>query len=379
MPDTNQPQDQSLPPASAQDAWTFRLNRPIRRDGSARTMVIVLVSFIAAITVTRLFLSLTGYPQLGGGELHIAHVLWGGLLLFLAPLLLLLFSNRAVYATAAILTGVGFGLFFDEVGKFITASNDYFYPAAAPIIYIFFMLFLILVIRFQKQHKSTPRAEFSRAMETLLDWIDHPLQRGQQARMLQRFEYASQSPDPQLSGLAKGILQVVRSDVQPALVEPPAWWKKWQVFERWVTERSLRLGLAIGLLVMALVAFKNPVTELLGEKFPNFLGSSFFSAQYGQHYDSQAAPGLYQARLILEIILGALLILASVLLFYKKTRLGIPLAFGIVLLYLSTISVLLFYFEQFSTIAFVSFQFLLLLGLVIYRNRFLPSGTLAQE
>ena len=76
------------------DAWIIKLRRPIRREGSVQYMVFVLVSFIVTVSLTRLSLSLSGYPMLGGGELHIAHVLWGGLLLFVGTLLLLLFSNR---------------------------------------------------------------------------------------------------------------------------------------------------------------------------------------------------------------------------------------------------------------------------------------------
>jgi hypothetical protein len=41
---------------------------------------------------------------------------------------------------AALLSGVGLGLFIDEVGKFITSNNNYFFPLAAPIIYLAFLL-----------------------------------------------------------------------------------------------------------------------------------------------------------------------------------------------------------------------------------------------
>ena len=66
----------------------------VRRPGAEQLILLSLVSFAATVIITRLFLELTGYPQIGNSELHIAHVLWGGLLLFVAALIPLLFLNQ---------------------------------------------------------------------------------------------------------------------------------------------------------------------------------------------------------------------------------------------------------------------------------------------
>ena len=123
---------------------TNRIRRPVERDGAAYYIFLTLISFGITVVVVRLFLQLTGYPQLGGKTLHIAHLLWGGLLLFLASTGMLIFANRWIYRTGAVLSGVGVGLFIDEIGKFITRTNDYFYPPAAPIIYAFFLIIVLL-------------------------------------------------------------------------------------------------------------------------------------------------------------------------------------------------------------------------------------------
>src|SRR5438093_1186706 len=63
------------------------------RAADADLLDTFLVSAIATVVIIRIFLEATGYPQLGGGGLHIAHVLWGGLGMLVAIALLLLFLS----------------------------------------------------------------------------------------------------------------------------------------------------------------------------------------------------------------------------------------------------------------------------------------------
>jgi hypothetical protein len=93
----------------------------------------MVVSFGVSVVGTRLYLEATGYPQIGNGTLHIAHVLWGGLLLFLALAVFLTFANRWSYSASAILGGAGVGLFIDEVGKLcLLPAHDVPLFAASP-------------------------------------------------------------------------------------------------------------------------------------------------------------------------------------------------------------------------------------------------------
>ncbi len=97
------------------------------------------ITTAASVLLTRLFLEITGYPQLGGRHLHIAHMLWGGLFITTSFLYLLL-SVKPKKAIACITGGIGLGLFIDEIGKFITRTNDYFFRPTAFLIYTILLL-----------------------------------------------------------------------------------------------------------------------------------------------------------------------------------------------------------------------------------------------
>ena len=70
----------------------------------------------------------------------------------------------------------------------------------------------------------------------------------------------------------------------------------------------------------------------------------------------------------LELVVGGLLISAAVLIGLRRKRIGASLAYFGLLLSLTTVDILLFYFEQFSTIITTTVQFLLLLGVLVYRR-----------
>jgi len=111
-------------------------------DGEVRLRLMA-VSGIATVLVTRAYLAATGYPQVGNGTLHIGHVVWGGLLMIAALTIALMWGGAARTPTA-LLGGVGIGLFVDEVGKYLTRTNDYFFRPAAAIIYLVFAALLVV-------------------------------------------------------------------------------------------------------------------------------------------------------------------------------------------------------------------------------------------
>ncbi|OGM20345.1 hypothetical protein A2714_04850 [Candidatus Woesebacteria bacterium RIFCSPHIGHO2_01_FULL_38_9] len=134
-----------------------------------------LVSAIASILVIRLFLAITGYPQLGGENFHIAHMLVGGFLMFLALIGLLVFLNKETKHIASYVGGIGFGMFLDELGKFITNDNDYFYQPTIALIYVIFVLLFLGARAIEKYFKPNKQEYAINALEMIKQVIMHDL------------------------------------------------------------------------------------------------------------------------------------------------------------------------------------------------------------
>ena len=139
--------------------------RHLVRAADADLLDTLLVSAIATVVIIRIFLEATGYPQLGGGGLHIAHVLWGGLGMLVAIVLLLLYLTPATRLIAAIVGGAGFGAFVDELGKFVTSDNDYFFKPTAAILYALFVVLFLATREVRRFRALSPEESLVNAVE----------------------------------------------------------------------------------------------------------------------------------------------------------------------------------------------------------------------
>lgn len=146
---------------------------PVKRHQAEQYVLVSLISFGFTVLTMRAILRLSGYPQIGDHSIHIAHMLFGGLGLFAASLLLIVVSNRWALFVGAVLSGGGVGLFIDEVGKYVTRNNNYFTPAAAPIIYGLFIATVLLYLHVRRPPRREARGEMHRALEQMAAVLDH--------------------------------------------------------------------------------------------------------------------------------------------------------------------------------------------------------------
>jgi hypothetical protein len=355
-----------------------RVRVAVRRKAARKYVLLVVISMAASVGVTRLFLELTGYPQVAGGELHIAHLLWGGLLIFLAALMTLILYNRWVYGAAAIMTGLGIGLFIDEVGKVITRSNDYFYPAAAPIVYVLFLGAVRLYVRVRQPAPQDPRAVMYCVLEDMNEVLDRNLDTDERADLLSGLAFVqANASDPDLARLSRTMTEFLSWDELHTIPPPETWavcLRRWaqSTVTRYVPRGAMRLLLAGLLLLVACVAFANVAWHALG---------AFDSSQWEVHANAgllhevatyAAGAPLLTMWIIMEAIAGVLLLDAAGLLATARVSSATRLAWRTLLFYLVVVDVLAFYYMQFLAVILVIVQFLALWAVRYYRRRQVP-------
>jgi hypothetical protein len=179
----------------------------IRAVDMVRLLDTTLVCAVATILIVRTQLWLTNYPQLGGKGLHIAHLLWGGLLMLVAIVVLLAFVSPSARAVAAVVGGVGLGLFVDELGKFVTADNNYFFKPTAAIIYCFFIAFFIAIRSLDRRRVFTQREYLVNVIEILKEGALRDLDESRRQRALALLARADQSDPlvPELRRMLEGV------------------------------------------------------------------------------------------------------------------------------------------------------------------------------
>jgi hypothetical protein len=147
----------------------------VRRTDAGELLDIFLVMAVGTLLAIRFFLAATGYPQVGGGELHIAHMLWGGLGMMAALVVVFTLQGRLWLAVAAAGGGAGFGTFIDELGKFITKDNDYFFKPTIALIYLIFIVLYLVFRSIGRLKKLSPQERLVNALDLAMESEMHEL------------------------------------------------------------------------------------------------------------------------------------------------------------------------------------------------------------
>lgn len=241
----------------------------VRRDRGSRYLLLTTASFAVTVMAVRVYLDTAGYPKVGGGGIHVAHMLWGGLLLVVAALVLQLFVGRRALILSSLAAGIGVGLFIDEVGKFITESNDYFFAPAAPIIYGAVLLLVLVWLRVRGDDRPSPAEATQGAIEALRDLADGRLSATDRDRAVARLGAAGALPDG--ADLQSGLQAILGSPdttarlARSGLVEAG---EAQRLIHRLLPDRLERILIRIGLSISvleAVVAFLLAAVVLSGD------------------------------------------------------------------------------------------------------------------
>lgn len=198
----------------------------IRNEDIGDLLEVFFVSSIVSILIIRFLLYITGYPQLATANFHIAHMLWGGFFMMAAIVLLLSYLGKRMKETAAIIGGIGFGTFIDELGKFITKENDYFFEPTLMLIYFIF-LSLFFLFRFLEKYRVLSDKEYlMNALEMFEDAVLNNLDRREQRKLLSFLEKARHKNEENII-----ITQLIK--ISEHIIPTPA--KKPNVFEKTIS------------------------------------------------------------------------------------------------------------------------------------------------
>jgi len=215
-----------------------RRDRPgVVRDSDAGSYLErFLVCAILSMLAIRAYLRLTGYPQIGGRGLHIAHMLWGGAMMVGALFVLLACLGRRAKQFAAALAGVGFGFFIDELGKFITRDNNYFFRPTFGIVYLIFVALYLLSRAIARLRPLSRREYLVNAVDMVIDLLEDGATPEEAARARAYLDRSGVE-----GALADGLRETIGAAARRERERPSARARYWRVirrvYRRWAGRR----------------------------------------------------------------------------------------------------------------------------------------------
>jgi hypothetical protein len=232
-------------------------------------------------------------------------------------------------------------------------------------------------VRVRRQPASNPRQLLYEILEGLEEVLDHDLDQEERIELANKLQQINQNnSDQDFRMLSSVLLSYVENGQIEVLPEKKTaldgWILRLHEFEnRYIHKSTLRAVLAGSLLALGIHSLWQFIPLLaiginsqpLQIKMTNLIQSGLLT--------TSGKLDWFSAWLALEGVVGLLLIVSAIFLIFGADRRGVNLSFISLLISLTVVDILLFYFDQFSSILIASIQFILLLGINYYRKRFL--------
>lgn len=335
----------------------------IKRFHASESVLDLMIWALCSLLGTRLFLEITGYFTIGHGVWHIAHVLWGGLFMLLGLLLMLIFYGKLSREIGAVLAGIGWGLFIDEIGKYLTRDNNYWFRPAIIFIYISFVILFFVYRSLEKKKTISSQVLWYELLESLEEVAGNDLEVSEKKSLLSQIKQLKNYPSSQnsqvlLSGLEKYVHRLhPQKDHQE--FDLPRFLAKIlnTTYSRLFKKKIILISLSLYSLWYVFDKFVD-MTKVIFNPHRLLLIQTYY-----RHYDFFSKTDVYMVttKFIVEIIVAAFYLIGLIFWLRKKSRRGIRFYQWGLLINIFIGSIFKFYFEQFSAV------FGLILALILWQ------------
>lgn len=197
----------------------------IKRENAADLVLLLMISGLVTLLFTRFYLQWRGWPTISFGVWHIAHANWGGILMVIGSILMLVFHGEKIRKMAAIVSGMGWGLFIDEVGKYITKNNDYWFQPAIMIIYVSFIILYLVYRHLENNQSQDTRTLFYAAIDKLEYATENDLSEVKKREVIKKLEKViKKEKNLNIRNLAKE-LKLFFEKQEPKKINENSWWR----------------------------------------------------------------------------------------------------------------------------------------------------------
>lgn len=160
----------------------------IKRENASELVLTMMASAVVSLLSMRLYLNIMNYPIVGKGYWHVAHALWGGVAMVVAMLMELSWQGKKNQRNAAIVFGLGFGLFVDEIGKYLTKDSNYFFQPAILFIYLTFIGLFALYRYLQTLEPEEDKTKIYQSLGALEEAVEGDLSQKEKEKALEKLE-----------------------------------------------------------------------------------------------------------------------------------------------------------------------------------------------